>query len=46
MQDKTYYHVGESKENVCSEKGANIDYSDRDTNTTTDAGHSYHLYLH
>jgi hypothetical protein len=46
MQDKTHYHLKESKENVCGEKGANINYSDRDNNTTTDDGHSYHLYLH
>jgi hypothetical protein len=46
MQDKTHYHLKESKENVRGEKGANINYSDRDTNTTTDDGHSYHLYLH
>jgi len=46
MQDKTHYHLKESKENVRGEKGANINYSDRDTNTTTDDGHSYHLNLH
>lgn len=45
MQDKTHYHLTESGENVRGEKGANIN-SDRDTNTTTDDGHSYHLYLH